>query len=501
MSGRAVPVASTLLGRSASVPLTIRDSDVTRERMCASARGVAMVAHTTQSVSHAIRNSIFQHDQQADNAINSPRHKSIITLNRTHPSCIYTMATTSFLGVWSLVCLLVLAGPVLSFAPAGWMLGHVRKTTASCRSRSAKRSPCSILRHGHRRRSGVKCWSNIVDADFEAVLVPEENDNIDNNLNDKNDGNDDGTIAVLKSNSLLDLALQDNNVTFPFVDPQSQQTIICRLAVTADLDDQRTYAIGIPSQHGVLMVIERNDGTSSDTDHDYDDTTTTMEYLDPDVEDNVEVLEIMAGALQKYLGEDLKLQRTPRILTIAGDLDKYVDAFPASLVGPELTMEKIMEEPDGDLDKLFEFFQKQFGHEEFEKAMAEATDLEPNLQKLFEMDNDEDDKSKPFNAADLEEAFRNLGDDILHQGVGVKLVGFQINNIDDKDKTKASPSFYSLVKPVKPLTVVGRLKESDEGRETIFELLTPEEEALIVPRLEQVCKEDMESQGIRLSKK
>jgi hypothetical protein len=410
------------------------------------------------------------------------------------------MARTSCLGALSFACVLVTTVPVLSFIPVGWMQGHIpRKVTANKGTRSTIHHD-SILRRGHCHRSGVKVWSKIVDADFEAVLVPDDNGNNNNNLDfDKQDDNDGDTqIPVLKSNSLLDLTLQDNNMTFPFVDPQSQQTLLCRLAVTANLDDQRMYAIGIPSQHGVLMVIERYD--NSDSDKDDATTSNSMEYLDPDVEDNVEVLEIMAGALQKYLGEDLKLQKTPRILTIAGDLDKYLDAFPANLVGPDLTMEKILEEPDGDLDNLFEFFQKQFGDVEFEKAMAEATDLEPNLQKLFEMDNDADDNNKPFNEADLEEAFRNLGDDILHEGVGVKLVGFQINNIDEKDKTKNSPSFYSLVKPVKPLTVVGRLKDTDTGRETVFELLTPEEEALIVPRLEQICKEDMEAQGIRLKK-
>ena len=312
----------------------------------------------------------------------------------------------------------------------------------------------------------TRVWNEIVDADYERVV--EENDD---------SAPKEDFIPVLKSNSLLDMTLEDNNVTFPFVDPESQQTLNCRLAVTAELEDQETYAVGIPLQNGVLMVVERGD------DH--------LEYIDPDKDDNVEILEIMAGALQKYLGEDLKLQRTPRILTITGDLDKYVDAFPASLVSDELTLENIMEEPDDDLDKLFDFFKQQLGDEEYDKALGEATDLPPDLQSLFETsDGDE----TPLSPADLEEAFRKLGDDLQHEGVGVKLVGFQVNNNDEKNKSKDPPSFYSLVKPVKPLTVVGRL--NTEGREAIFELLTPEEEALVVPRLEKVCKEDMEAQGL-----
>lgn len=328
---------------------------------------------------------------------------------------------------------------------------------------------------------------DVLDADYERVAVATTTTTSPDSRQDTNaNRNDDNTaeIPVFQTNSLLDLTLVDNNVTFPFVDPQTEQTINCRLAVSAKLEDEQLYAVGIPSQHGVLMVIERGDENGQET---------VAEYLDPDVDDHVEVFEIMAGALQKYLGSDLALQRTPRILTISGDLDKYVDALPGNLVSTDITLDKIMEEPDGDLDKLFDFFKEQMGDEVFEATMAEAADMDPSIMALFETSN-EDDSDTPFNPAEMEEAFRNLSADIQHQGVGVKLVGFQVNNNDEKDKSTTPPSFYSLVKPIKPLTVVGRLKS--EGRETVFELLTPEEEVLIVPRLEQICKEDMEAQGL-----
>ena len=338
-----------------------------------------------------------------------------------------------------------------------------------------------------------------MDADYERVVItsPIRNPRQDTTATTIDDDNAKNAvdIPVFQTNSLLDMTMDDNNVTFPFVDPQTEQTLNCRLAVTAELEDGQLYAVGIPSQHGVLMVIERPSAGSADESGSTTANGASMEaeYLDPDLEDNVEVLELMAGALQKYLSPDLKLQRTPRILTIAGDLDQYVDALPGNLVSADMTMEKIMEEPDGDLDKLFDFFKEQMGDEVFEATMEEATDLDPSIMSLFEM-SDEDDIDKPFNLAEMEEAFRNLSADIQHQGVGVKLVGFQVNNNDGKDKITSPPSFYSLVKPIRPLTVVGRLRR--EGTETVFELLTPEEEVLIVPRLEQVCKEDMVAQGL-----
>lgn len=331
---------------------------------------------------------------------------------------------------------------------------------------------------GWSRGRTLRLFSDFVDAEFERVST--DGASPDDTVAVEND--DDDTIPVLKSNSILDMALKDNNVTFPFVEPGSQQSLSCRLSVTAELDDE-TYAVGTPAQHGVLMVVERNEGQE-------------LEYIDPDEDENVELLEIMAGALEKYMSSDLKLQRTPRILTIAGDLEQYTDDFSSNLVSEEMTMENMMKEPDTDLDKLFDFFKEQLGDEVYEETMKDDDfELPTELEGLFDMQTDDDDE--PLDPADLEEAFRKLGEDLQHDGVGLKIVGFQVNNNEDKTKPP-NPSFYSLVKPLKPLTVVGRLRQED-GQQTIFELLTPEEETLIVPRLEQVCKEDMEARGITLN--
>lgn len=360
------------------------------------------------------------------------------------------------------LCLSLLSLPAVAFVPAvGWK-------TRSFASQNQR------------------LFSEIVDADFERSEA--END-VDNDDDESTADAADDVIPVLKSNSILDMTIEGNNITFPFIESSSQQTINCRIAISATLDDEQTYAVGIPAQHGVLMVIERGEND--------------MEYMSPDDDENVEVLEIMAGALEKYLSEDLKLQRTPRVLTIAGDLDKYVNDFPANLVSEEITMEKIMEEPDTeDLDSIFDFFKEQLGEEAFEHELEESKtkSLPEELQGFFEMMSEDEINEDLGSPEKYEEAFRKLGDDLQHEGVGVKLVGFQVNNKDEKDDKNygGPPSFYSLVKPLKPLTVVGRLREQTDGttEQTVFELLTPEEESLIVPRLEQVCKEDIEAQGL-----
>ena len=78
------------------------------------------------------------------------------------------------------------------------------------------------------------------------------------------------------------------------------------LAFRHGLDNAVAVNDGVPFDHAVIVTVEQTDGT--------------ILAMDPDDDENTELLEIMAGALAKYLGEDLKLKRTPQVLTIEGDL-------------------------------------------------------------------------------------------------------------------------------------------------------------------------------------
>ena len=99
--------------------------------------------------------------------------------------------------------------------------------------------------------------------------------------------------------------------------------------------------------------------------------------------------------------------------------------------------------------------------------------------------------------------------DLDHAGVAIKLVSFRLRN------GKA----YSLVHLVKPFVLVGKMiqskqkkrvktdsqddnsmeNEEEEEEDSIrFELLTKAEEKLLIPRLEDVCKKDLEEAGLQL---
>jgi len=323
--------------------------------------------------------------------------------------------------------------------------------------------------------------SAIVDADFERIDSNDENDN-SKSMSQDADSSD------IFGKSILDMTIRDNNETFPFMDSDSQNAIFCRLAVTSNLDEELggTYAIGIPEENGVLMIVERGGEE--------------LEYIDPDVSENVELLEIMAGALQKYLSPDLQLQRTPRILTIAGDLDQYTNKLPDNLVSEDMTFENLMDEPDGDLDQIDDFFKEQFGKEQYNEFIKEFEQNQSDPEflafaKFFEEGLEGGVDEAPSTPKEFEQAVRDLGLDLQNDGVGLKLVGFSVKQ---PDHPKTAPFVYSLVKPVKPLTVVGRLRKNAEDNSVIFQLLSPDEEQVIVPKLEQICKKEIESLGIDL---
>jgi len=323
--------------------------------------------------------------------------------------------------------------------------------------------------------------SEIADADFERVCSNDDE-------SEKASVSNENSSKLFESKSIIDMTIDDNNETFPFLDTQSQNAIFCRLAITSNLEDELggTYAVGVPEDDGVLMIVERGENE--------------MEYIDPDASENVEILEIMAGALHKYLSKDLQLQRTPRILTIAGDLNQYIEKLPDNLISEDMTVANLIEEPDGDLDKVDEFFKKQFGKEQYDEFIKEFEQNQFDsdflkFAKLFE-EGIEDSGGIRSSPEEFEQAVRNLGHDFQQDGVGIKLVGFTVKQ-DDHPKTP--PSIYSLVKPFKPLTVVGRLRRNAADNSIIFELLSPDEEHIIVPKLEQICMEEMKKQGINFN--
>ena len=333
-----------------------------------------------------------------------------------------------------------------------------------------------------RKASSSRLHSEIVDADYERVesSATEDNDeDVQENSQDKKSDDNPPSLLDIALGSDPDFDWNETPVHFVY----GEDYIDTKLAFMATLDGVE-YGIGVPYEHAVAMTLENKDGS--------------VEYLNPDDgDDNEELLNIMATQVHDHLGTDLKLKRTPRILTISGPLDKYTDNWQENMF-PSATPEELMDESDEDLADFHEFMRKEFGDAEYDKVLkdSETAEVSKELAALFEipgMGSNTDDKKgieemleSMFVDPDkqMDDMMEEFGKDINHEGVALKLISYIM----------PGGKRYSLVKLLKPYILVG--KYTNEKDDILFELLSPEEERLMIPRLEQVCRGDFEKAGL-----
>jgi hypothetical protein len=286
----------------------------------------------------------------------------------------------------------------------------------------------------------------------------------------------------------LELDPQWKEARIPFVDfASNNRAIDCHLAFLVDLDGS-TYGIGVPCDAAAAVTLEQNGKTT---------------YMDP--KDNEELVEIMASKLQEHLGDDVFLKNTPKILTIGGPLDKYTADWRETLFDETVDRESLVDDEDEGLQFFYDFMKKELGAEEFQKTLNECKEddagVDKDLLRLFdvpglgEQGNNVQGIQEMLQGLfdpDQTSPFESIGQDLEHEGVALKLVGFHFND-DDKS--------YTLVTLLKPFIIVGKYNNSggDERQDLKFELLTLQEEKLVIPRLEQICQKNLEEAGLSFS--
>lgn len=287
-----------------------------------------------------------------------------------------------------------------------------------------------------------------------------------------------------RAKTLLDVSLESDpelaNMRIPFVDPTGKSYIDCQLAFMVDLDGM-SYAIGVPFDYSAAITVEKRDGS--------------VIYISPDDDENEELMQMMADQLQKEIGEDVSLKRTPRVLTISGDLNKYTKDWQSKMFDAVDT-ETLMDDSDEDIDSFLDFMKKELGEEEVEKALkADPTDIDEETMKLFSIPGfgtDEEDiegieKMLEDMFEDPSKSFDAIDKDLTNEKVGLKLVGFNFRD----------GNVYSLVQMMQPFTMVAK-QISGENDDIRFELLTPEEGKIVFPRLNEVCESELQKAGLTL---
>ena len=308
------------------------------------------------------------------------------------------------------------------------------------------------------------------------------------------------------SKNLIDISLESGDprwkeTRIPFC--RGKEFIDCKLAFMVDLEGQ-SYGIGVPFDDVVAIVVqERGDEKSMET-----------KNIDPDAyEDNeeyAELMEIFAGQVQDQLGDQFKLRKTPKVLTISGGLDKITKDWQNKVITKPFDVEDLLdiskpkaeEDLNSELDSFMQFMRDELGDEEFDKSMNGEDDANEfgHLMDLFdvpEVDGTAEVDSKALNdlmksmEKDIETGEVSDANEFIPdtENAALKLLGYTFQE---------SGKSYFLVKPLQPYTLVGRHVKDDEDI-IRFELLTPEEESVIVPKLEEMCQEDMEANGLAFS--
>lgn len=330
---------------------------------------------------------------------------------------------------------------------------------------------------------------DIVDVDFERVKESEDND----------DGSSPAAAVSFgeQTKTLLDVSMESGDpqwkqARIPFC--RGQEYIDGKLAFMVELEGM-SYGIAVPFDDPVAIVMESPKKG--------DDIT----YVDPDnqVDDeSQELMEIMAAQVKEHLGDEYDLRKTPKVLTVSGGLGKITDNWEQQLMPQPASVEELLKDADDDVDDeiagFYQFMKEELGEKEFEKTMKEElSEEEREFMKFFDVPGVGTEKE---NLAGLEDLVNSMTEDVTEvpqaqefqpdtDGVSLKLIGF---NFADGSKS------YSLVKLLQPYVLIGKYIDADEDQDIRFELLTPEEEQVVIPKLEELCREDLEAAGLSLPK-
>jgi hypothetical protein len=362
---------------------------------------------------------------------------------------------------------------------------------------------------------------DFVDVDFEPVILNKKSQphqEQQSNTDDDNDEVESLSRAIFgDSKNLIDLSFEtaDNpgwqNFRVPFC--QGEEYIDGKVAFMVEFEGQ-TYGIAVPYDDAVALVYQENVVDESNKNHPRIVTRTSN--ISPEMyhtnEDYAELMEIFAVQVQEQLGEEYRLRKTPKVLTISGGLDKITKGWEKTVVSKPIPIEDLLNvvkpkskaQLNQELDEFYEFMRQELGDEEFEKTMNGEDELskeDMELLKYFEVPKFLNENVDDNNLNELEELTQSILKDLEMDSVSgadefkpnLEYAALKILGYTFTDTGKS----YFLVKPLKPITLVGR--HMKEEKDCIrFQLLSPEEEKVIIPKLEKICQEELEANGLTI---
>jgi len=317
-----------------------------------------------------------------------------------------------------------------------------------------------------------------------------------------------------------------------FCDTHSNTYIDCTLAFyVKDAETGEEYALGVPCETPVVVALELDDLPSASTGSGEDieeeilanlgtvlpinpdsypsDNSNTGEYTISE-EAKEEIFQIAAKSLMEEYGQNIRLKKTPRVLTVVGDLDSQIGDWKSVLInaggaGSKMkrpTMEEAVEiinQDEKSGEDFFEYVMKRDLGEDYMSLLEEDEDMDEDILKALE--------GLGENEGGVEESDV---DDFLEFMKGMTKDGVDAKNFDEVlQRLKPSVALrllsfigpdgdnvYTILRPLRPLLLVGKEDPDDFTRRI---LLSEEEKREVLPKLETVCRQELEEAGFFLS--
>lgn len=283
------------------------------------------------------------------------------------------------------------------------------------------------------------------------------------------------------------LELIDPKLRIPieFTDPFMKTFIPCNLAFTFDYNGEE-FSIGTPIHTQVAVYCENDEGSSY--------------FIDPDEDDNLEIMEMAAAKFESINNCQLTFQRTPRSLTVQGDIDRLIQGWDKNNNRDASEVIDILDDSEED-DFFDSFFQKELGSNYKEEILGkEDAKLEREAQELMDAFNVPGLGSQADDDSEFSELFSEIEKDIEsaqkdpstwkqsdEEETALRLVGFE--GPDGKA--------YSLVKMLRPMILVARSDENLAPDQRF--LLSKAEAAEVIPILEKEFRSEFEEAGLIIS--
>ena len=302
-----------------------------------------------------------------------------------------------------------------------------------------------------------------------------------------------------------------------FCDLQSNTYIDCTLAFYVKGEDGEEYCLGVPCETPIVVgveVDEENDAAVTNLARvlpiNPDDEDTPGCY-NIDEEEKKEVFEIVARALSEEFGKGIRLKKTPRVLTVQGDLDGAIGDwkevfFSESIINDRGTIKrpdieealKILDEDEEEGEKYFDMIMRRDLGDDYMKLIEDDDeDIDADILKMFDVnvedleDGDVDEflKFMTDSVSEKESDTKSRYDELLKElkpSAALRLVSFG----------GPGKKAFTVLRPLRPLLLIGKEDPSDYTRRI---LLSESEKRKILPELERICKDKLEEAGFFLN--